>query len=260
MDGDYQATSAAELERQMMSESVPKSEREWWAKQEIERLREVLKGRGRRMGILNHNAVIATTWSEEKFVEMQKWVVGQPNVVFFLSRWVDKTRTGTITLIPDGSKEEWIESKIGDDLRQKFIEQLEAAAFDDGSNSWDWVEVGFGEYGQKVLRGNNRNLWGDGDYHVWRDGDYHDPTLVPNDVGTPPPVIEPFTLEQEIAGVINRHSAENGSNTPDFLLAAYLRDCLTAFNQVTKARDEWWKNRSLAGFANSTVGVGKKEK
>lgn len=33
------ATPAAELERQMLSYSVPKNEREWWAMKEIERLR-----------------------------------------------------------------------------------------------------------------------------------------------------------------------------------------------------------------------------
>lgn len=35
------ATPAATLEAQVMSESVPKSEREWWAKSEIERLRKL---------------------------------------------------------------------------------------------------------------------------------------------------------------------------------------------------------------------------
>lgn len=35
------ATPAATLEAQVMSASVPKSEREWWTKAEIERLREI---------------------------------------------------------------------------------------------------------------------------------------------------------------------------------------------------------------------------
>jgi hypothetical protein len=38
-DSQYQATSPAELERQIMSHSEAKNEREWWACREIERLR-----------------------------------------------------------------------------------------------------------------------------------------------------------------------------------------------------------------------------
>lgn len=36
-------------------------------------------------------------------------------------------------------------------------------------------------------------------------------------------------LEEEIREAINRNSFENGSNTPDFILATYLIDCLAAF-------------------------------
>lgn len=44
--------------------------------------------------------------------------------------------------------------------------------------------------------------------------------------------VEPETsdLERELAVVLNKHSAENGSNTPDFILAEYLMGCLKAFN------------------------------
>jgi hypothetical protein len=36
------ATPRAELQRQIMNASTPKNEREWWARNEIERLRESL--------------------------------------------------------------------------------------------------------------------------------------------------------------------------------------------------------------------------
>jgi|GEM_PF-2001278 hypothetical protein len=48
------------------------------------------------------------------------------------------------------------------------------------------------------------------------------------------------TFRKEIAAVINRHSKENGSDTPDFLLAEYLSDCLDAFDRTTKAREKWY--------------------
>ena len=47
-------------------------------------------------------------------------------------------------------------------------------------------------------------------------------------------------LRTLIEEAINRTSAENKSNTPDFILAQYLIDCLTAFDKTTKARDKWY--------------------
>lgn len=48
------------------------------------------------------------------------------------------------------------------------------------------------------------------------------------------------TLERELASLLNRFSAENGSNTPDFLLAEYLLGCLELFNQTTQSRAKWY--------------------
>lgn len=44
-------------------------------------------------------------------------------------------------------------------------------------------------------------------------------------------------LRKEIETAINKHSAENGSNTPDFVLAEYLIDCLSVFDKAVKARE-----------------------
>lgn len=46
-----------------------------------------------------------------------------------------------------------------------------------------------------------------------------------------------LTFKQELCILINKHSMENGSDTNDFILAAFLMDCLTAFNLSVKARD-----------------------
>jgi hypothetical protein len=43
----------------------------------------------------------------------------------------------------------------------------------------------------------------------------------------------------ELSALINRYSGENDSNTPDFLLATYLSDCLKAYNLAVQARDKW---------------------
>jgi hypothetical protein len=67
-------------------------------------------------------------------------------------------------LIPDGSKEGWAESTQGDETRAKFIERLQLDRYDDGSSSWDWIEVGFGEYGAKILKTNCQNQYSSAEY------------------------------------------------------------------------------------------------
>lgn len=45
-------------------------------------------------------------------------------------------------------------------------------------------------------------------------------------------------LKREIASVLNRHSIENRSDTPDFLLAEYMLGCLTVYENVLTAREQ----------------------
>jgi hypothetical protein len=47
-------------------------------------------------------------------------------------------------------------------------------------------------------------------------------------------------LRKDIEEAINSASAENGSDTPDWILAEYLMDCLAAFDKATRKRDKWW--------------------
>lgn len=44
----------------------------------------------------------------------------------------------------------------------------------------------------------------------------------------------------ELRELLNRRSMENGSDTPDFILAQYLTDCLRAWNCATKRREDWY--------------------
>ena len=43
-------------------------------------------------------------------------------------------------------------------------------------------------------------------------------------------------FKHELTSCINRCCMENGSNTNDFILAAYLVDCLEAFDVAVNAR------------------------
>lgn len=46
-------------------------------------------------------------------------------------------------------------------------------------------------------------------------------------------------LEVALARLLNKHSAESASDTPDYILADYLKTCLHAFNQAVLARNKW---------------------
>lgn len=51
-------------------------------------------------------------------------------------------------------------------------------------------------------------------------------------------------FRKELEQIINKHSCENESDTPDFILACYLHDCLNAFDLAVR-RHEAWYNRYL---------------
>lgn len=62
-------------------------------------------------------------------------------------------------------------------------------------------------------------------------------------------------LPEDIASAINRHSAENGSDTPDFILAEFLMRCLDAFDGALSERETWY-GRPLRRDRPATSGTG----
>lgn len=56
-------------------------------------------------------------------------------------------------------------------------------------------------------------------------------------------------LLSQLTTAINSVSAENGSDTPDFILAHYLLGCLRAFDAAVTDRDRWYgRGRSTQGL------------
>lgn len=55
-------------------------------------------------------------------------------------------------------------------------------------------------------------------------------------------------FRRDVQTAINRASRENGSDTPDFILADYLGDCLKAWDRAVQAREKWYGReiRSIA--------------
>ena len=55
-------------------------------------------------------------------------------------------------------------------------------------------------------------------------------------------------IRSEIEGLLNCYSRENASNTPDFILAAYMIACLEAFEKTSVQREAWFgKYLSIEG-------------
>jgi hypothetical protein len=53
-------------------------------------------------------------------------------------------------------------------------------------------------------------------------------------------------FQTELEQLINKYSIESESNTPDFILAEYLGNCLNTFNTAIQRRETWY-GRNLSG-------------
>lgn len=54
---------------------------------------------------------------------------------------------------------------------------------------------------------------------------------------------------EELQDLINRFSKENENNTPDFILAQYMENCLNAFTKATNERERWYGKNDCSGCA-----------
>lgn len=50
-------------------------------------------------------------------------------------------------------------------------------------------------------------------------------------------------FQRELTSLINSYNMEGDSDTPDFILAQYIQDCLTAWAIATSAREKWYGRR-----------------
>lgn len=55
-----------------------------------------------------------------------------------------------------------------------------------------------------------------------------------------PPELPTLPLDRAFADLINRQCAENGSNTPDFILGNFLHSALCALDAAIASRDKWY--------------------
>lgn len=119
------------------------------------------------MGIKNNEVVIATTWNKKALQEVREWIYTVDPKYRKLFVIIQSIVNGeyTIVLGPDGSGKGWTEDNEGRILRNTFISKLKTFDYEDGSNPFKYVEVGYGDFGQKVLRGNCKNTYSDDEYY-----------------------------------------------------------------------------------------------
>jgi hypothetical protein len=118
------------------------------------------------MGVENNECIVATTWNSVSVEKVKKWIDTLPECYKQLFAFIPSLVNGKITIIlgPDGSKKGWGDAKRGEELRNEFVKLLLSFNYEDGSNPFDFVEVGYGEFGQKILQGNCINQYSNDDY------------------------------------------------------------------------------------------------
>ena len=60
-------------------------------------------------------------------------------------------------------------------------------------------------------------------------------------------------FEKELTILLNKCSQENGSDTPDFILAKYLCQCLQNFNEAVNHREKWYGRERKKDSGGLTV-------
>ena len=68
-----------------------------------------------------------------------------------------------------------------------------------------------------------------------------------------------MTLEKELAGLLNKYSAENGSNTPDFILVKYLMGVLEVWNESVGLREQWYGRTEKQSTTDRELDLMKKQ-
>jgi len=104
------------------------------------------------VGYVRHHAIVVTSWSDDLIEHAHTEAVR----IFGAAQDESSARTferlvspivpavtngGSFFVAPDGSKEGWGTSDLGDACRARLIRHLEGYRYEDGSSSLDWAEL-----------------------------------------------------------------------------------------------------------------------
>ena len=115
------------------------------------------------MGYMRHHAIVVTSWNSDAIAKAHAEATRVFNVIAGLpgddlaecvSPVVGSAVNGyrSFFIAPDGSKEGWATSDVGDGARAEFVAWLDAQQYEDRSAYLNWVEVQYGdEEGQTLI-------------------------------------------------------------------------------------------------------------
>ena len=119
------------------------------------------------MAVENNECIIATTYRSDLIKEIKRWASrldpDKRSLIVFVPGLFENRET--VFLAPDGSKKGWGHDQTIQDLRDELIRLIKTFNYEDGSNPFRWVECGYGDYGQAILRGNCKNLLSEENYY-----------------------------------------------------------------------------------------------
>lgn len=109
------------------------------------------------MGYMRHHAIVVSTWNYELL--KQAYALAK-SLGMSVSNITVEVINGykSFLVAPDGSKEGWDESNLGDKQRKKLIKWMDAQRYEDDSTSLDWVVVQFGdeEHQTKIINDSDK--------------------------------------------------------------------------------------------------------
>lgn len=109
------------------------------------------------MGYVKHHAIVVSSWDDRLLTRAHaKAVELRCSVTPIVKGAVNGEQSFLIA--PDGSKEGWDHSTIGDAQRDAFVQWADDQRHDDGSTSLAWVEVAFGSDDRDASV--TRHAWG----------------------------------------------------------------------------------------------------
>ena len=98
------------------------------------------------MGYDRSHAIVVTSWSDDRIAiahQHAQELCGQDLVSPLVERRVNGG--ASFLIAPDGSKEGWEDSDVGDQQRESLIRWLDRQRHVDGSTPYDWIYVQFGD-------------------------------------------------------------------------------------------------------------------
>lgn len=102
------------------------------------------------MGYMRAHAIVVDSWDEGMIIKAHK----QACIIFPYASPISPAASNghrSFFIPPDGSKEGWHDSDVGDERRSKFRRWLRKQCHEDGSTSLRWVEVQFADDNDETI-------------------------------------------------------------------------------------------------------------